>query len=191
LPNNLEDIHFNAFNGIEARIRSLNLRDSNLVHVPAALSRLHNLQALDLSGNPIQTVSYSDFNGFANILQLLSISLNHMPAYPNDIDKLPVLRVLNLYDISFEMNDMSIFRGSSISTLKLTFTPGYNGPILPPSIVNLSGLRSVYVNGRRIPCDCSLKYLQDWDVSKLRIHSQCTTGEYRVLEYIRGDLQRC
>ncbi|XP_060581742.1 uncharacterized protein LOC132738290 [Ruditapes philippinarum] len=192
LPDNLADINIDAFNGIEAKIQSLNLRNSTFVRIPAAFGKLHNLKALYLSGNHIQTLTYSDFNAFANNLYTLSISLKYMSAYPQFIDTLPVLWQLTLKDIPFEMNDMSIFSGNSvISTLTITYSPTYRGPIIPPSIVNLSGLRSVYFYGSQIPCDCSLKYLQHWDVSKVGIISPCTTGIYEVLEYIKGDLQRC
>ncbi|CAH1397409.1 unnamed protein product [Nezara viridula] len=82
--NGLEEIHIDAFAGLESTLEYLDLGGNLLQEVPKALSRLKKLKYLYLPSNNISHIPNDTFNNYSGTLGALSLHGNRLEAIPAD-----------------------------------------------------------------------------------------------------------
>ncbi|XP_052820466.1 leucine-rich repeat and death domain-containing protein 1-like [Mya arenaria] len=162
---------------INSNLKVLSLTGNNLTSIPRALSNLHSLRELDLSGNRIFALGSSDLKSMDN------------------------LRKLNLGSMLTRIDDTAFMHAPNIEELS------YGGPIGIPravmTLLNLKHLDLIYINENHPTlCTCQMNYLKGWDVTNITIPYLCpvyqgqpagynTEQGRSVQEYILHDLIKC
>ncbi|KAL4230724.1 hypothetical protein ACF0H5_011099 [Mactra antiquata] len=120
--NNIKELDYNVFSGVENEIFHLDLSDNNLNHLPFALTKLPRLSSLDLSGNPIMSINSATMSSIGLSLTTLNIGLKHLNAWPYEMNKLNKLEKLNLHEIQFNAIPGDAFDPfkSSLTVLNVT-----------------------------------------------------------------------
>ncbi|KAJ2947575.1 hypothetical protein O0L34_g17368 [Tuta absoluta] len=110
--NPLEQIHEEAFYGLDNTLWELELKKDLLTAVPSrALRYLQKLRSLDLSGNEISEIRGDDFRGLQNTLQTLILADNSIANLPLDaFTGLPMLETLDLHGNHLAIIDGGVFR---------------------------------------------------------------------------------
>jgi Leucine-rich repeat (LRR) protein len=127
------------------QLKSLAIVRDSLGIVPPDLSRLINLQVLDLgdmlSGGDNINVFNADLSTLKN-LHYLWLFGNHLKTLPEGIEKLP------LYEIDMKANELSDISGLyKINTLKSLYLADNNIKALGKDIVLLTNLNELYLSG--------------------------------------------
>lgn len=192
--NRLTKIPPQLFSGLR-HLRVLELNDNDIDFLPKGLfSELNNLERLDLSGNPLTRdgrLSDFVFNGLVN-LRWLNIGSSRLKSLPNNL-WLPTvrLRTLLLSDTKIESLEDGDFKHlSELQTLEITASPLREiGPhvlkdtpslrslslkdndmtFLPPSLIHLSHINHIELEGNHWACDCRTFWFVRW--AKENIHS--------------------
>ena len=86
------NISDSAFSGIEALINFVGLSSNNLQYISSFVSKLPNLQGLNIKDNPY--ISYIDPSFFASHLKTLEISVGDLPMWPQSMKSLSELETL-------------------------------------------------------------------------------------------------
>ena len=143
--NKLNSIEYQAFAGVEENVRILNLENNMFTSVPAELAKLTNLETLQLTGNPIQSLAPSA-NVFANLgrhLQSFYIDLGQFDSWPTELRYLKSLAGLYLTNIKETNLDYDAFRGfeNNLNTLSMRYTKLTK---LPVAVCHLQNLQTLY-----------------------------------------------
>ncbi|XP_050680157.1 chaoptin [Leptidea sinapis] len=119
--NPLENIHEEAFYGLDNTLWELELREDKLTSVPSrALRYLQKLRMLDLSGNEITDISGDNWRGLENSLQTLILADNSIAGLPLDaFSSLPMLDTLDLQGNHLTVIDSGVFRDGMNRLTKL------------------------------------------------------------------------
>ncbi|XP_055999089.1 keratocan-like [Ostrea edulis] len=123
----------NAFNGSEDTLNYFHLENNKLSELPVAIGKLRQLTAISIQGNPLTDLSESVVKNLSSSLQLISLGSKSMTRWPKNMDLLPNLFSIDLYDVQFpELPDDAF----SLYHKNLTFLNFYNTGLtkLPTSI---------------------------------------------------------
>ncbi|XP_060597271.1 leucine-rich repeat protein soc-2 homolog [Ruditapes philippinarum] len=121
--NNISSIEPDAFQPLQDQIKVLDLRNNKLTFLPEVLGKLHSLNVLDVSYNPIQYMNFTD-----NVMRELGDFINefhfgddNLKGWPESIHHLQMLRILKFYGGSNEMDRIPItaFKGFEWTLEKL------------------------------------------------------------------------
>ncbi|KAH9499272.1 hypothetical protein Btru_003576 [Bulinus truncatus] len=134
--NPLMSIPYLSFSGLTS-LSQLNLARCRLSYIPSSsIQEINSLATLDLSSNQITRIIDIAFPGAGN-LTTVDLSNNTL---------------MYIFDLAFyETHSMRTLRLSRCSLTKL-----------PISISQADGLRTVFVDGNPIPCDCDLSWILNW-----------------------------
>lgn len=114
---------------------------TNISTVPAEIRAFKNLQLLDLSGCPLR--SLPDWIGDFPNLQVLKISETSIAALPASIQKLTNLEELDAaFNTDLKLGLEHLFTIKSLKKLKFQVND-----TLPESIINLTNLEELFING--------------------------------------------
>ncbi|XP_045767709.1 chaoptin isoform X5 [Maniola jurtina] len=119
--NPLENIHEEAFYGLDNTLWELELKQDRLTEVPSrALRYLQKLRLLDLTGNEITDVTGDNWLGLENTLQTLILADNSIASLPLDaFSGLPMLETLDLHGNHLSVIDSGVFRDGMSRLSKL------------------------------------------------------------------------
>lgn len=120
--NPLENIHEEAFYGLDNTLWELELRRDKLTAVPSrSLRYLQKLRLLDLTGNEITDISGDNWRGLEHTLQTLILSDNSIVNLPLDaFSSLPMLETLNLQGNHLSVIDGGVFRDGMMRLTRLS-----------------------------------------------------------------------
>ncbi|XP_014259586.2 leucine-rich repeat and fibronectin type III domain-containing protein 1-like protein isoform X2 [Cimex lectularius] len=181
----------NAFNGLEASLKNLNLKATRQKKMPEAVRNLrtlafldlaqnairelpgpsgatimdglNSLTALNLERNVIQTISDNAFVGISDTLSSLSLLNNLLTDFPTGaLRPLSELRVLDIgFNLLTELPLDAFVGNPSLTLLALDGNPLSTVP--GPAIAHLNNtLRGLSLGGRFLHCDCRLRWVSQW-----------------------------
>lgn len=153
---------------VGTNVNTLSLRNCSLTRVPGALSKLTTLQTLDLADNDIRSFETSDFQGMANLVNLI-IKSNPLEYIANEtFTDLVCLKKLDIMDSNIQS--------------------------IPEAIMFLSSLTELKLPTDKIECTCNIVWMKQFMEScneNLNIAGSCETINSSVDDYLKVHIPNC
>lgn len=158
-------------------LKSLDLSNSHLIEVPAALRKLKNLERLILDQNDMTSLRQSDLINRKKLVQLSAINCKNLTQIDDhafgDMQNLKILNLSNNKKLKHISKDAfkptpksKVDRPLNLTVLELTGNnlTSLSNLLEPPLMVRFNVL---FLNENPLNCDCQLKWLLDLPMEKI------------------------
>lgn len=131
-----------------SNLRILDIRQSNLQHLPSEIENLPHLEEITLHFTEVQALpaSITQIEG----LKKLDLNSNALKSLPDSMGKLKNLKFLNLGNNSFLYDNQLINAISQLDSLERLFLQNNEISRIPPTITQLKNLEYLDISGNRI-----------------------------------------
>ena len=162
--NSLNFIKRSAFTGL-LHLTALHISNNQLTRIPFTVNMARNLNTLNLKANQIRIVEDCDLSYPRNLTMLILWNNPLFAISQNALRNIPSLYEINLYNTL--LNEV------------------------PPALLRLRHLGTVYESGLPIDCSCqSMSYLKTWNVQSVHLYATCSSGE-SVKRFLTSNLTKC